>query len=159
MLNYIALSFFGFIISTLIFFNVPASYTNAPIQSKGMDTVTWEMMANISFKKKQHPEYGVVKYPVVNEQLKALNKKKIVVSGYIIPLDPDTYVLSKYVFASCFFCGGAGPETVMGVQFKDLKKRLKTDQYVVLTGTFETNETVVEDWIYHIKNAQIVDLK
>lgn len=159
MLNYIFYPLLSFIVSALFFINAPTSTYHLPLQNKGADTVTWEMMANISFKKKQHPEYGVVKYPVVNEQLKALNKKKIVVSGYIIPLDPDTYVLSKYVFASCFFCGGAGPETVMGIQFKDLKKRLKTDQYVVLTGTFEINETNVEDWIYHIKNAQIVEMK
>jgi len=144
-----------------IYFIYHAPNTSLQLQktSKDIDTVTWEMMGNISFKKKQHPEYGIVKYPVINEQLKALNKKKVVVSGYIIPLDTDTYVLSKYVFASCFFCGGAGPETVMGIEFKDLKKRLKTDQYVVLIGTFEINDTVVEDWIYHLKNAQIVEMK
>jgi hypothetical protein len=146
-------------INIFVFYHVPNTYYPTPISPKGIDTVTWEMMGNISFKKKQHPEYGIVKYPVINEQLKALNKKKVVVSGYIIPLDTDTYVLSKYVFASCFFCGGAGPETVMGIEFKDLKKRLKTDQYVVLIGTFEINDTVVEDWIYHLKNAQIVEMK
>lgn len=146
-------------INIYVIYHAPNTSLQLQKTSKDIDTVTWEMMGNISFKKKQHPEYGIVKYPVINEQLKALNKKKVVVSGYIIPLDTDTYVLSKYVFASCFFCGGAGPETVMGIEFKDLKKRLKTDQYVVLIGTFEINDTVVEDWIYHLKNAQIVEMK
>jgi hypothetical protein len=147
------------VINIYVIYHAPNTSLQLQKTSKDIDTVTWEMMGNISFKKKQHPEYGIVKYPVINEQLKALNKKKVVVSGYIIPLDTDTYVLSKYVFASCFFCGGAGPETVMGIEFKDLKKRLKTDQYVVLIGTFEINDTVVEDWIYHLKNAQIVEMK
>jgi hypothetical protein len=146
------------VINIYVIYHAPNTSLQLQKSSKDIDTVTWEMMGNISFKKKQHPEYGIVKYPVINEQLKALNKKKVVVSGYIIPLDTDTYVLSKYVFASCFFCGGAGPETVMGIEFKDLKKRLKTDQYVVLIGTFEINDTVVEDWIYHLKNAQIVEM-
>jgi len=34
--------------------------------------------------------------------------------------------------------------------------KLKTDQYVTLVGTFRINENDVEDWIYHIDNAEIV---
>jgi hypothetical protein len=158
MLNYIYTLSLSFFVCFILMHKQPvANVSQKTTQTKTADTLTWEMMSNIQFNKKQHPEYGIVKYPVVNEKVKALNKKRIIVSGYIIPLDPETYVLSKYVFASCFFCGGAGPETVMGIHFKDLKKRLKTDQYVVLSGTLEVNETLVEDWIYHIKNAVIIE--
>lgn len=78
-------------------------------------------------------------------------------TGFIIPIDNKTYALSKNVFASCFFCGQAGPETIMGIQFKDPSTRLKTDQYVTLKGTFRYNDNDVNDWIYHIENAVIVD--
>lgn len=121
------------------------------------DTMTWSLLGKIKFENKPHKDYpdGVM-FPVINDQLKAKKGKRIVISGFIIPIDNETYALSKNVFAACFFCGQAGPETIMGIQFKDLKKRLKTDQYVTLVGTFRYNENDVEDWIYHIDNAVIV---
>jgi hypothetical protein len=121
------------------------------------DTMTWSLLGKIKYENKPHKDYpdGVM-FPVINEQLKAKKGKKIVISGFIIPIDNETYALSKNVFAACFFCGQAGPETIMGIQFKDLKKRLKTDQYVTLVGTFRYNDNDVEDWIYHIDNAVIV---
>src|SRR5690554_773885 len=121
------------------------------------DTLTWSLLGKIKYENKPHKDYpeGVM-YPVINEQLKAKKGKKIVISGFIIPIDNESYALSKNVFAACFFCGQAGPETIMGIKFKDLKKRLKTDQYVTLVGTFRYNDTDVEDWIYHIENAVIV---
>lgn len=122
------------------------------------DTLTWKLLGRIDYKQKATKEYpeGVM-FPIVNNTLKAKNKKEIVMTGFIIPIDNKTYALSKNVFASCFFCGQAGPETIMGIQFKDPSTRLKTDQYVTLKGTFRYNDNDVNDWIYHIENAVIVD--
>ena len=122
------------------------------------DTLTWKLLGRIDYKKKPSKEYpeGVM-YPIINSTLKAKNKKEIVMTGFIIPIDNKTYALSKNVFASCFFCGQAGPETIMGIKFKDPSTRLKTDQYVTLKGTFRYNDSDVNDWIYHIENAIIVD--
>lgn len=121
------------------------------------DELTWNLLGKISYVNKPHKDYpdGVM-FPVINSELKAKKGKKITISGFIIPIDNTSYALSKNVFAQCFFCGQAGPETIMGIQFKDLKKRLKTDQYVTLVGTFRYNDNDVEDWIYHIDEAVIV---
>ncbi|HEX8268507.1 MAG TPA: hypothetical protein VF581_01330 [Flavobacterium sp.] len=119
------------------------------------DTLTWKLLGDIKFVTKPHKDYGDVKFPVVNSRLKAVNNRKVVMSGFIVPIDNTTYALSKNVFASCFFCGKAGPETIVGLKFKDLKGRLKTDQYVTITGTFRVNEGNVDDWIYNIDNAII----
>ncbi len=121
------------------------------------DTLNWKILGMIKFVKKQHKDYpeGVM-FPLVNSTLKAKNKKKIAMSGFIVPIDNTTYALSKNVFASCFFCGQAGPETIMGIKFKGATPKLKTDQYVTLEGTFRVNETDIEDWIYHIEEAVIV---
>ncbi|HUH51980.1 MAG TPA: hypothetical protein VLZ11_07765 [Flavobacterium sp.] len=121
------------------------------------DTMTWGMLGKIKYVTKPHKDYpdGVM-FPIVDPQLKALKGKQITISGFIIPIDNVSYALSKNVFAQCFFCGQAGPETIMGIQFKDLKKRLKTDQYVTLVGNFRYNENDIEDWIYHIDNAVII---
>ena len=77
-------------------------------------------------------------------------------TGFVIPIDNTNYALSKNVFASCFFCGKAGPETIMGIKFRNQKTKLKTDQYVTLEGTLRLNDADVEDWIYHIEDAVIV---
>ena len=121
------------------------------------DTLNWKILGMIKFVKKQHKDYpeGVM-FPLVNSTLKAKNKKKIAMSGFIVPIDNTTYALSKNVFASCFFCGQAGPETIMGIKFKGTTPKLKTDQYVTLEGNFRVNETDIEDWIYHIDDAVIV---
>lgn len=121
------------------------------------DTLTWKLLAQIKYLKKASKDYpeGVM-FPVINPTLKAKNKKTIVMSGFIIPIDNKNYALSKNVFASCFFCGQAGPETIMGIKFKNPGMKLKTDQYVTLQGTFRYNDNDVDDWIYHIENAEIV---
>ena len=120
------------------------------------DTLTWKLLAQIKYLKKPSKEYpeGVM-FPVINPTLKTKNKKQITMSGFIIPIDNKNYALSKNVFASCFFCGQAGPETIMGIKFKAPNMKLKTDQYVTLQGTFRYNDTDVDDWIYHIENAVI----
>lgn len=120
------------------------------------DTLSWKILGQIKYIKKASNDYpeGVM-YPVINPTLKAKNKKPIVMSGFIIPIDNKTYALSKNVFASCFFCGQAGPETIMGIKFKDPSLRFKTDQYVTLQGTFRYNDSDVDDWIYHIENAVV----
>lgn len=120
------------------------------------DTLSWKLLGEIKFLKKKHATYGEVDFPLVNTKLKKLQKKTIVMSGFIVPIDNKNYALSKNVFASCFFCGKSGPETIMGIKFKGATPKLKTDTYLTLKGTFRYNETDVEDWIYHIENAEIV---
>lgn len=121
------------------------------------DTLTWKLLGVIKYINKPSKDYpeGVM-FPIINSTLKAKGSKKIVMSGFIIPIDNVSYALSKNVFASCFFCGQAGPETIMGIKFKGATPKLKTDQYVMLEGTFRYNDNNVDDWIYHIENAVIV---
>ncbi len=131
------------------------AYANTE-QSTNAEVITWSLLGKINYENRPHKDYpdGVM-YPKVNQELKTKKGKKITISGFIIPIDNENYALSKNVFAQCFFCGNAGPETIMGIKFKGATKRLKTDQYVTLEGIFRYNETDVEDWIYHIDNAVI----
>lgn len=120
------------------------------------DTLTWKMLGEIKYMKKKHASYGEVDFPILNTKLKKLAKKTIVMSGFIVPIDNKNYALSKNVFASCFFCGKSGPETIMGIKFKGATPKLKTDTYLTIKGTFRPNENDVEDWIYNCDNAEIV---
>ena len=120
------------------------------------DTLTWKMLGDIKYVRKKHATYGEVEFPQVNMKLKMMQKKTVFMSGFIVPIDNKNYALSKNVFAACFFCGKSGPETIAGIKFKGATPKLKTDTYVTLKGTFRYNETDVEDWIYHIENAEII---
>lgn len=120
------------------------------------DTLTWKLLGDIKFVKKNDKTYGEVMFPVVNTKLRLTNKRKVAMSGFIVPIDNKNYALSKNVFASCFFCGKSGPETIAGIKFRGETPKLRTDQYVTIVGTFRSNETNVDDWIYHIEDAVIV---
>mgnify|MGYP000957586356 CR=1 FL=1 len=121
--------------------------------------ITWSQLGQIDFTKKKDRVYGEVMFPVINTNLKKLQGKKISAKGFIVPIDNKSYALSKNVFAQCFFCGNAGPETIMGIKFKGATPKLKTDTYVTIEGTFRYNDNNVDDWIYHIENAVITEKK
>lgn len=67
--------------------------------------------------------------------------QEVVISGYIIPIDIESnkYALSKNPFTSCFFCGNAGPETVIELRFTDPPGRFVTDEYLMIKGILELN--------------------
>ena len=132
------------------------TFSNSKKAFTATDTLNWKLLGEIKYMKKKHASYGEVDFPIINTKLKKLAKKTIVMSGFIVPIDNKNYALSKNVFASCFFCGKSGPETIMGIKFKGATPKLKTDTYLTIKGTFRPNEDDVEDWIYNCDNDEIV---
>jgi len=129
----------------------------SPKISKDTVKLGWQLLANIDYVEEKTEDYpGGVLNPIINFQLKNLKNHYIEISGYIVPMDENSYALSSNVMSACFFCGMAGPESVMGIQFKNDTPSLKTDQYISLVGIFSYNDTNPEDWIYHIKDAKIL---
>jgi len=128
----------------------------AGIREQGFEKLSWKILADVKYNRKRTKDYpeGIM-YPAINPMLKAKKGANVVISGYIIPIDEKSFAVSKNVMSACFFCGMAGPETIMGIKFKGKTPRLKTDQYLTLSGTFNFNETNPDDWIYHIENAVI----
>ena len=158
MRNYIKLSLaFVVFISLMSFTDSKTTTLKSTFDtSVANDTLTWKILGDIQYTRKKHATYGEVEFPQVNMKLKAMQKKTVYMSGFIVPIDNKSYALSKNVFAACFFCGKSGPETIAGIKFKGATPKLKTDTYVTLKGTFRYNETDVEDWIYHIEDAVII---
>jgi len=139
----------------LMSFNPVTKLKTETLTNQNPTEVTWKMLGQIDFVKQKNPYYGEVMFPMINGSLKALQGKKIKASGFIVPIDNKSYALSKNVFAQCFFCGNAGPETIMGIKFKGDTPRLKTDTYVTIEGKFRYNDNDIDDWIYHIEDAVI----
>lgn len=119
--------------------------------------VSWSVLMDISFKDIYlESEDMYVYYPVFGQKQRELDGQQVTVSGYIIPIDVELnqYVLSAFPFSACFFCGAAGPESVMAIYFQKGNKTYKTDQRVTLTGTLMLNETDVDELVYILESAR-----
>lgn len=119
--------------------------------------IDWKVLSKVEFKDKYYQEYEAwYLYPEFPESIKKLDNQQVIIKGYIIPLDVESgiYALSAYPFSSCFFCGGAGPESVMSLKFSDAPPRYDTDDVVQLTGILELNDSNVDEFNYILKEAR-----
>ncbi len=121
----------------------------------------WKFLSKVTFEDRYYEELEAwYLYPKFGKKIKALNGKRVIIKGYIIPLDTEggVFALSAYPFSSCFFCGGAGPESVMSLKFnKNPGKKYKTDDVVTFTGTLELNDSNVDEFNYILQNAKEID--
>jgi hypothetical protein len=94
--------------------------------------------------------------PQFGAKVNALKGKEVSLTGYMIPVDVDAnyYVLSANPFASCFFCGQAGPESVVSVKFKKVTKRFNTDDRLTISGIFTLNTDDINELNYIIDKAE-----
>ncbi|MGB0521734.1 MAG: DUF3299 domain-containing protein [Flammeovirgaceae bacterium] len=121
--------------------------------------LTWDLLKkHVSFTEKYNKSVDLVLlYPTFSEEIKKMDGKKAHLKGYMIESDPAAgiYVLSRYPMAQCYFCGGAGPESIVEVQLKSKSKRYRTDQLATITGVFELNAVDIEHCNYMLKDAVV----
>ena len=95
--------------------------------------------------------------------IEKLDGEEIEVKGYIIPLTgkkaQSHFMFSAYPFANCFFCGNAGPETVMEVYTMDDKKIEYSDDAVLLKGKFKFLGVKHNDIMFELYEAELVENK
>ena len=120
----------------------------------------WKTLAKISYKKEYDAIMGFkIDKPVFSEAIKSLEGKIVTVKGYIIPVDGykshKEFVYSAFPYSQCFFCGGAGPETVMEVETKEAVKY--TAESIVLKGKLQLNESDINRLMFKITDAVQVD--
>ncbi|MEL6192822.1 MAG: DUF3299 domain-containing protein [Bacteroidota bacterium] len=111
------------------------------------EKIDWEILADVTY------EYEYVEAlniwhgtPDFGSKVKTYSNKEISIRGYVIPLQlsGDLYMLSAFPYQSCFFCGGAGQETVMELRMKSDKWKLKTDELLTFTGILRLNDKELE---------------
>ncbi|MBL4587635.1 MAG: hypothetical protein JKX84_11365 [Flavobacteriales bacterium] len=111
----------------------------------GQTLVNWETFAKVTFHRKFSEQFGFEvneKPPEFAFEVLAHNGKRIRVKGYVIPVDVELgmYLVSANPFANCFFCGNAGPETVVELFPSEKLPRFTTDQIVTFEGILQVNE-------------------
>ena len=119
----------------------------------------WKTLAKITFKKEYSEIMGFkVDVPVFSEEVKKLEGKDIIVRGYIIPVEGykshKEFVFSAFPYNMCFFCGGAGPETVMEVYAK--RPVEYSAQAVTLKGKLMLNDDDINRLMYAIMDAVLI---
>ena len=107
--------------------------------------VSWDTFAQVTFHKQYSETFGFevnVKPPEFAPKLLAYQGKEILVKGYVIPVDVELgmYMVSANAFANCFFCGNAGPETVVEIFPSSKLPRFSTDQIVTFKGILHINK-------------------
>jgi hypothetical protein len=120
--------------------------------------ITWENLRDVTFKKKWNAQENMfILEPNFGPKVTVLKGKNVALTGYMIPVDVDAnyYVLSANPFASCFFCGQAGPESVVSVKFKSNLKRFNTDDRVTINGIFTLNTDDINELNYIIEKAEV----
>jgi hypothetical protein len=123
-------------------------------------TDPWKVLGRLSWQNEFDETLGIdIQLPKFGEDIKALEGKTIKIKGYIIPVDTegDYQVLSAFPYANCFFCGGAGPETVMEI---DLKKDSDLiNKYVEVEGKLSLNADDAYRLIYNLKDVKLLSVE
>lgn len=120
--------------------------------------ITWKDLEDVSFEEQYVESYqDWFLVPTFGETVKKLEKTTISIKGYLVPIDLDgkVYALSAYPYSSCFFCGGAGPESVMTLLFDgDPPRKYKIDDVETFKGELHLNKHDPEEFIYVLKHVQ-----
>jgi len=121
---------------------------------------TWHILSEVGYESKPSEENGFqIDSPKFSKRLWTYNGKKVQLKGYLIPLSElggkNEYMLSSLPFNSCFFCGGAGPETVVEIQTKQQIKF--TTKQITMEGILSLNDKDPNHHIYILKNVKLLD--
>lgn len=131
--------------------------------SEGAIVIDWEMLSDVTFEDEYNEEVqAYVPYPTFGATIQALEGREVQIEGYIIPLeetgDETILVLSAQPYSSCFFCGGAGPESVMDIKLKEgARRKFTTDDRMAFKGRLRLNDSDLYYLNYILEEAEVVD--
>jgi len=131
-------------------------------EGRGLTKVenTWKTLSRITYKKEFDELMGFkIDKPVFSDKVKALEGKEVIMKGYVIPVEGykshKEFILSAFPYNMCFFCGGAGPETVMEVMASEPVKYQADAIY--LKGILKLNADDINRLMYFLEDAVLVD--
>jgi hypothetical protein len=130
------------------------------MRAQNVTQITWERLSQLELKEAYDENSGTFyDKPIFGPSLKALEGKEISITGYVIPMDVELnyYVVSAFPFSSCFFCGGAGPETVIDLQLSDKELSFKNDERATFCGELRLNTGTFFELPYILKNARVCE--
>jgi len=109
----------------------------------------WDVLDKVKFSPKYFEQIKTdLLTPIMDSYAKSIDGKEITIKGYYIPIgaEHNLMIVSKFPYRMCFFCGGAGPQSVVEVYFPKGKKVpiYPTDKLVKVKGRLKINATDIE---------------
>lgn len=118
----------------------------------------WQVLAEVHFLNETDKNGYGVERPVFSQYLKSFHGKKIRLRGYMIPLEETggkgKFMLSALPFNVCYFCGAAGPETVVETEIAQNPKF--TTKQIAMEGILFLNDRDPDHHIYILKSASLI---
>jgi hypothetical protein len=121
----------------------------------------WNEFAKTKFEPKYYEKIGeYLFYPNFSAEVKALEGKEVTIQGFYVPFAPedgDYIILSKYPMSQCFFCGGAGPESIAEVVLIKSNQKFQVDDLVTVKGKLKLNAEDIEHVNFILKDAMVIN--
>lgn len=119
----------------------------------------WTTLSKITYKKEMDELMGFkIDKPVFSDPIKNLEGTEITIKGYVIPVEGykshREFIFSAFPYNMCFFCGGAGPETVMEIEAAEPVEY--TTESITIKGILELNSEDINRLMYKLTNATLV---
>lgn len=120
----------------------------------------WKTLSKITYKKEYDEMLGFkIDVPIFSQDVLALEGTEVTITGYIIPVEGykshKEFIFSAYPYNMCFFCGGAGPETVMEVV--SLEPVPYTADPVTIKGVLHLNATDINRLMYSLEEVKKIN--
>ena len=124
------------------------------------EKLSWKNLDSLKIEYYFDADYGnYLGKPTFSKESIAWNGKNVIIEGYWIPVseigDSTVSVLSALPYAQCFFCSGAGIETVMQIKAEGNIKRMETDEKVALKGKLLLNSDNPMELYYQLVDATL----
>jgi hypothetical protein len=143
------------LIVVILLFGIGAFPCAAQAQSLG-----WQAFAQVKSETKFFKNEGVyVVTPKFDEKIKSLEGMYFSLRGYYIPTEVHSdkwIVMSKVPMSQCFFCGGAGPESIAMINFKGKAPKFKTDQVITVRGKLRLNDSNLDELNFILDDSELV---
>ena len=120
--------------------------------------IDWETLSDVEFTDtymEEVDEYFL--YPYFGPNVRSLEGQQVIIRGFVLAIDPADgyYILSKSPYASCFFCGSGGPETVIELNMKSEKDYFMMDEVVTMKGILKLNSDDIYQCNDILKQAEV----
>lgn len=129
-------------------------------QLAGQSASVWKKLALMKYERQFSESDGIggsVNARRYTPILERMDGDEITISGYFIPLDgkseQSNFMLSAFPYNMCFFCGNAGPESVVEVFTKAGEKVKYSEQTITLKGIFRFDAGDENGLMYTLENA------
>lgn len=120
--------------------------------------ITWKTLEDARWSEKYSEEVEAYYfYPEFGTYLRDLEGTEVILKGRMLVLGSKekVYILSRYPYASCFFCGSGGPDSIVELHLKPGHPTFQMDQRVAIKGKLKLNQDDLDHCNYILTEAEL----